>query len=324
MENELDNDIKYVMDQLDGSESVSDETPDETEGVTEETIEASSDEPREDETIESEETEETTDEILSAPVDWTAEHREKFNTLDRDLQEYLLERYSDMKADYTKKTTEASRASKNYESIAEVLEPIRNDYTSLGMDEVGAIRYLTNMYQQLSTDPEGTLRALAEQTGVDLFESNYDFDLDDDSETNYSDPRIDQLLKEREQEKRQAQQTQMQQLAKQVSEFETAKDEQGNLKHPFFNQVRQKMALIHQSGGADTLEEAYRMAVAGDPDLSAKQLQLIKESEAREQKKQAQRAKKAAAGVKGSSANNVDKQEPTGIREYLDYLAGQQ
>lgn len=313
MENELDNDINHVIDEM-NNQSESDEPNEE--------LEASSDEPIEKPDIEPDIEPDTED--LTAPIHWTAEDREHFNNLDDSSKEFLLRRHKEMEGDYTRKSSENANYVKNYQSIAEVLEPIREDYTSLGMDEVSAIRYLTTMYQQLATNPAETLRMLAEQTGVDLFESTDTYDFDDDQDLSYSDPRIDQLIKEREQEKRAAQQTQQQQLLQQFTDFGNAKDESGNSKHPFYAQVSQKMMNLYRTGAVGSVDEAYRMAVAADPDLSAKQLQLIKENEIKEQKKKAQRAKKAATGVKGSSANNVDKNEPVGRRDFIEELVNQQ
>jgi hypothetical protein len=57
-------------------------------------------------------------------------------------------------------------------------------------------------------------------------------------------------------------QYQNERIALQVESFQTAKGPDGQLKHPYFEDVRPHMAALMQSGQAQTMEEAYEIAAA--------------------------------------------------------------
>jgi len=60
---------------------------------------------------------------------------------------------------------------------------------------------------------------------------------------------------------------QQQQLVDQVESFSTAKDAKGNLKHPHFEKLRERMGRLVNAGETTDLNEAYGMALRLDNDL---------------------------------------------------------
>ena len=85
--------------------------------------------------------------------------------------------------------------------------------------------------------------------------------------------------------KQQQTQQQNQQVAStqsMIDQFAQAKDEQGNLKHPHFESVRDTMGVFINSGKAQGLDQAYEMAIYSDPKLRA---EMIEEQVKAEQKK---------------------------------------
>lgn len=260
-------------------------------------------------------------EPLTAPINWESGTREYFSTLDETGKQKFMDHYKNLESGYNKKYEDIARQKKTFESVFEALTPIKNDFNSVGMDEAGAVRFLAAAHQRIMQNPQEGIQWVAQQYGIDL--NQYQYEQSNDY-ANVYDPRVDSLQKKLESFESQAKQTQEQQIQTQLTSFQNEKDDSGNLKHPFFDQVKQRMGQVIQSGAANSLEQAYQMAIAGDSELSAKQVQLIKEAEEKKRREEAKRAGRAARQVQGSSSANVNQAETTNRRDMIEKLVNQQ
>ena len=254
-----------------------------------------------------EESEEETEEALEAPIHWSAQDREVFAKIPKDGQEFLLRRHKEMEADYTRKTQEIAPVRRRQEALEEVLTPYRTEYQAQGMDDVAAIRRLFAIHDSLKQNPTQTVLWLAQNYGADLTQTEEELD----PNVAALKQQIQQLQQEQHLSKTQAQQSQQQALVRQIQEFEQEKDENG-LKHPRFQEVYQDMVKLFESGMSSTLEDAYTKALRLRPDLVSQPAQ----TKTLEKAKIAQKAKKAASGVKSSGAS-VTKTEPKTLRDEL-------
>ena len=215
---------------------------------------------------------------LSAPKTWPAEHREAFEHLPEDQQDFMLKREHERDAAFTRKTTQLSEQR----------------------------------------------RELAQHYGVSL--SSGDSGVDWNEETN-SDPQIQQLQQQLTQTQAHVQSmqqlqvnAQQQQLVDQVESFATVKDTKGNLKHPHFEKVRERMGRLVNAGETTDLEAAYSMALRLDDDLYketiANERKDVAEKENGRRKAAVEKAKKSQP-VRGSGAPPGGSVKPSDLDNIL-------
>jgi hypothetical protein len=174
------------------------------------------------------------------------------------------------------------------------------------MDEVAATRQLLAAHKYLREDPQQALRWLAKSYGVDLTAVNDDTATEDE----YADPQMKAMQQQIAQlqgtitnQQQQAQNMQKQEVQAMIDNFQTAKDADGNLKHPHFDVVQNQMSGLISSGVAKDIASAYDMAVYANPETRAKVLdEQVKKTTKQEVKAEAvQKAKKQQrVNVKGS------------------------
>jgi len=245
-------------------------------------------------------------EAISAPKHWPKEEQEIFNAWDANVQHQVMDRYKAMEGDYTKKTQALAKYKKRNESLDEIYGPFRDDFQRAGMDEVAATRQLLAAHKYLREDPQQALKWLAQSYGVDLKAVNDDTAIEDE----YADPQIKAMQQQIAQlqgtitnQQQQAQNMQKQEVQAMIDNFQTAKDADGNLKHPHFDVVQNQMSGLISSGVAKDIASAYEMAVYANPETRAKVLEeKVKNETKQEVKAEAvQKAKKQQrVNVKGS------------------------
>ena len=245
-------------------------------------------------------------EAISAPKHWPKEEQEIFNAWDANVQHQVMDRYKAMEGDYTKKTQALAKYKKRNESLDEIYGPFRDDFQRAGMDEVAATRQLLAAHKYLREDPQQALKWLAQSYGVDLKAVNDDTAIEDE----YADPQMKAMQQQIAQlqgtitnQQQQAQNMQKQEVQAMIDNFQTAKDADGNLKHPHFDVVQNQMSGLISSGVAKDIASAYDMAVYANPETRAKVLEeKVKNETKQEVKAEAvQKAKKQQrVNVKGS------------------------
>jgi hypothetical protein len=298
---DLHKEIAAAFDEQEAAEEVeTEEEAEELEGETEEIT---------DETEESEEETEEELEPLDPPVGWNAEDRERFAQIPRDAQEVILRREKERDADYSRGKQEIAQIRKKSEAISEVFEPYRQELAINGLDEVGAVRQLLAIRDELRNDPKSTLLSLAQQYGVDFQQVEEDVDpavLNLRNELN-------SIKQEQAQRDAMVQQQEHEGLIQQVESFKNETDEKGALKHPHFEELRADMGRLINSGLAGDMSEAYQKSLALRSDLT---LQESKAEPKAEIKEKVKKAKKAATGVK--SGGTAKKSESKTWREEIE------
>lgn len=245
-------------------------------------------------------------EALTAPKHWPKEEQEKFNVLDADIQHLVMDRFKAMEGDYTRKTQAIAKYKKRNEALDEIYGPFKEEWKRAGMDEVAATRQLLAAHDYLRTQPQQALKWLAKSYGVDFTAVNDDTAIEDE----YADPQMKAMQQQIAQlqgtitnQQQQAQNMQKQEVQAMIDNFQTAKDADGNLKHPHFDVVQNQMSGLISSGVAKDIASAYEMAVYANPETRAKVLEeQVKKTTKQEVKAEAvQKAKKQQrVNVKGS------------------------
>ena len=257
------------------------------------------------------------DDTLEAPQHWSQVDRETFHSLDSEGQDFLLRRHREMEADYTRKTQDISE-------IRKAVDEYKGDIDLAGLTPGQAIRNLLAVNKYLRESPQEAVQWIAQSNGVNLQNQNtQDFpemgeDYDDYSST---DPEVDTLRQEINMMKQQ----QLQQSTSQANQekmrveavieaFKSQKDTEGNLKHPYFQDLEKEMAVLANAdrmvGKNPDIHDLYERAVWSNPDVRKKKLSEVQKSESANtrasKKAKLDRARKASSGVRGGTSTTED------------------
>jgi hypothetical protein len=232
---------------------------------------------------------------LEAPAMWGPKYKEAFSKLagtpeQRESAEAWLNHYKEQQGYATKKEQEAADLRKQFDPIREVLSPYEGYWQRQGMDTRQGLSQLLGWGQALASNPQQTLMELAKLYQVNLAEAT--------AAQPYVDPayqKLEQQYQTLQQQLQTVQQYPQQQeqnrVLEQLKAFETATDEQGNPKHPYYSQVFDQMVGLARGGLTQSVEDAYAKAVAMNPDIQG---QITQKRDAEAAVTRAAEAKKAA------------------------------
>lgn len=199
-------------------------------------------------------------------------------------------------------------------TVPEYVAPYVADLSMRGISPEQAVPYLLDTWKSLERDPQGTLQWLGSRYGLQVNFGGVQQpaqQVQQQTEEQWVDPTIKQLQSEvqqlkaeRERERQgiaqmqqQAYETAYRSVSMEVAEFEKSKAGDG----ADFSVLRPLMSLMLSSGQADSLEQAYDMAVNAHPTTRA-----AREAAARQQAEAAAAkaaAEKAAAARRAASIN---------------------
>jgi hypothetical protein len=247
-------------------------------------------------------------EALEPMNHWPAEFKDDFASMEPEAQHFMMRRYKEMEADYTKKTQGVAALRKRSEALDEILAPHRDKFARAGMDDVAAVRQLMAANEFLQKDPQNAIAWLANQYGVNVGAIGDDPAAEDE----YADPQVKALQQQVNQLTGfiQNQQTQQQQSVQQstqslIDQFAAETDANGNPAYPHFEKVRSVMGTFISNGNAPDLKSAYEMAVYADPELRKAEMDnyALKKSQDTVKTDAVKKAKKAQRSkVRGSAA----------------------
>ena len=246
-----------------------------------------------------------TDEWMDAPKAYKKEFQDSFKTLSPEWRQYLIEREKQSErgfSDMGNKLNDLKWVDNLYNTRAERLKA--NGYSKAQE----YIEQLAQIEDALSTDPQSTLQALAEAYGVKFNDNTALSSL----QRQVND--VQQLVAAQRQYIQQQQQETGNRL---VNEFVNAKDEAGNPKHPYFNDVREVMTDLISKGAANDLDTAYNMAIWTNGDIRDKLIQAEKAKELATKVDKAQKAKDA--GFNPTSKTVPPAKEET-LRESMERI----
>ena len=269
---------------------------------------------------------------VEAPARWNADDKAAFEALPHDAKERLLRLNKGMEADYTRKTQEAAEIRRHAEPLLQAVSPFNEYLTAVGQ-QLGAQpaqlvhNLIATEYMLRTGTPEQKAAALAKIAAsygiapqpMGTADGQQPQATQPDPYVNHlyqQFPAIDSRLARLEQTDSQYQN---ERIALQVESFQTAKGPDGQLKHPYFEDVRPHMAALMQSGQAQTMEEAYEIAAAPIVRHLQSSQSVRQEAEEKARREAIEKAQRAAPVRAGGSA-------PRGVSHTsdLDALLDQQ
>lgn len=278
------------------------------------------------EQVSTETTATATDEV-EAPAEMSAEQRVAFKALPIDAQRQVAERYTEVRRTLTQKTEEISKERAKIEEFEKVFEPHRQQLELQGITPAQAASRLLAAQRLLESNPVEGFNWLAKSLGVDLRQ----LAPQPDKEEEFLDPtvkalkdEVSSLRAELNQQKVGTQSARAQEVQKIISDFKSAKDEAGNLKHPHFDNPDVQAVISGLVGQGKSLDEAYERAVFVLPEVrtkiaedAAKAAQAEAAKKAEEARKQKLVAAKTAAQTIRSRGTADEKTQSVSIEDAL-------
>lgn len=275
---------------------------------------------------------------LEPPKNWTKARQEQFKELPDPAKRILLDRFREMDADYTKKTTEIAEQRKLHGAVEEIFAPHRDQLRQAGITPADAVRLWAQAELALSNP------ATRDQAFLDLA-SAYKFDVakltgatqgagptvDPNDPEAVAKAELDKILRpylgpaeqkiadlearlaKSESFQTTAQQSQRSAMAarvmSEIQEFANATDPSGALAHPYFADVENDMAFLaagyaQMNQPTPPLEDLYQRAVRANP-VTFERLSAAQRSSEDAKAKEAARAKAAQAKRAGSSVTGA-------------------
>ena len=245
---------------------------------------------------------------LDAPKHWPKDRRDQFQTLPDDAKRIILDRNKEANVAVTRAQQEAAQYRRTHESLSAVFsDDQKREMQQAGFDEIGAVKYLTDLHTAFNRDPlsvfaqvaqnrgdpVGFLKAAAERLGVkaeQLF-GQPGTQPQPPVEEEWKDPAVAALEKQladlaqwkttQEQQATQAKETEQQRyqdwFAEQLNAFEFAIADDGNPKYPHLETVMKDVVRLVRSDPEsnallrsrphEALEKAYQQALYLNPEI---------------------------------------------------------
>jgi len=305
-------------------EEITDEVADEQVDETEESaIEEQTDDVVEEELSAEDETEEVVAETVTEeepeiqldaghvnpPSTWRAEAKSKWANIDPAIKAEIHKREGD-----AMRGAEMLKDDANFgKQISSVVAPYMPTIRAKGATETEAIETMLNAYHVLETaapqEKAQQLLATAQQYGV-LNEIGALLQNQVPTQPQGLTPEqvSQQIAAER--QAWESQQT-TQSIQSEVEQFASASNEDGTLRHPYFENVRATMGALVQADSSLSIEDAYERAIWAAPDIRA----ILESQQAGSVSQSQEQAKTHAEKAKKASQNNLRKKPSHAVKQ---------
>ena len=225
--------------------------------------------------------------IISAPKSYKKQFAEDFKNLSPQWQNYLLER----EAQIEKGFTEANNKINAYKVLEDIFNQNKNRLSPCFEKAKDWLEGLAKIDAEMAKNPLRTIKAIADYYGIKI-EFPEHRNIRANSEII---ERLEQLENGFNVLQNHFKQEKNERLANEFVNFGNDCDENGCLKHPFFNEVKEQMAQMLQNGYVASFDEAYAKAIWLNPQIREKLIEKQIQARADE----TQKAQNAAFALKG-------------------------
>jgi hypothetical protein len=249
---------------------------------------------------------ESAPEPLAPHERWPEAVKQRFGKADRDWQTFLLEREKQYSHGINQITGKYTPIQKNWDRIQEVIGPHRQTFQMMGMDDIGAIQYLTNLHAAIQSNPQQGLQWLAQRFGVDLQQLAAPGQAQGSPEVQALQTQLQEMRQQLKQFGSQYSSNQLQTLETQIGDLFQAKDEKGQPRFPFIDDVVQDMVVFikgkrasGESVSVQSLQDIYDRAVHANPVTRARLSETAARKADDDRKRKADQARRAGFDVQG-------------------------
>lgn len=241
-------------------------------------------------------------EVITAPNSYTKEAKDWFNTLPHENQKYLAEREKQFEQGL-------SRARNQYGWVDKVFNDRKDALTAQGYKSAQEyINDLVLISDALNKNPLQTIEALKANYAVDGGQQT--------TQDNALQRELKALQDKVQQQQSYLDNQEKARIVSQYNDFVNAKDENGNPKHVYFEEVKPEMQALFNAGLASDFEDAYNQAIWRVENVRNK---LIAERAAGAQVKTAAQTQKAKTAAFEPTAKSEPNAKKRSLREEIEH-----
>jgi hypothetical protein len=256
---------------------------------------------------------------IDPPLSWSAEMKAKWAALPPELQTYVTQRDKESHTAYTQageKLKTLTEQIKSHEPLDQLITAHKDNFARRGVTAAQAFAVLLEAQRQLDSNPVSGLVQIGRTYGIDLQPALQGLP----AQLTQQQPQqqvqehplfvqmkqqlegkldsLEKRLNEREIAEAQAID---QDIRDNIETFKAEKDKSGNLRRPYFDEVKPMMATLLKEGHATDLDAAYDTAVRATPSVFERiQADQRKTEEAK------QKAEAEAKAKEARKANSVN------------------
>lgn len=243
-----------------------------------------------------------------APGGWKVAVREKWDALPPEVKDEVMRR----EEEHLALATESKAARQQWQAVQQRFAPFEPHLRQLGIHPIDAAERLLQVDQHMRYAPTpqraAALVQLAASYGLTPEDVGRAWASPPPGQNghgggpqDFRDPRVDWLIQKQEADARQAQQERAAEINKQLAAFRDT--------HEFYEDVRETMGALIESGAAQTLEEAYDAAIylPRHKDIRAAVEQRAAAAKAKAKAPEVARAKAAAGSLRTSPVGGEPK-----------------
>lgn len=218
-------------------------------------------------------------EVINAPNSYKQEYKDSFNQLPTEWQKYLSSREKEVEQGL-------SRARNQYSWVDKVYNDRKDALAAQGYNSAqDYINDLVLISDALNKDPTAT---------IDLLKQNYGVNATGSQQDNALQRQLTALQEKVLQQQNFLQQQEAQRVKSELDAFVNAKDESGNLKHAYFDDVKEEMRKLFAAGLVNNFDEAYNRAIWAVDSVREKMIAERAKNDMAQKQATAQKAKTAA------------------------------
>ena len=264
-------------------------------------------------------------ETVEPPAHWSQADKEALKKAPAEVQGWLLKRYKDMEADYTRKTQDIAHL-RDYAPIDQMFQPYKVALSAQGLTPQALIQRWAAAEQQLSANPTATLAHFAKLYRVDPNQLVQAMQGGQKIPAELH-PVMQELnaLKSQVNGWQQAQQQQQfNSTRSEIDQFAAQTAADGSPAHPHFDEVLDDMVAMAgaemQQGRKPDLQNLYERAVWANPATRQKQLEATAlQAQQKQQaaaKEHAANSRRAGSSITGApTPGQMPLPEPKSVRE---------
>ena len=267
---------------------------------------------------------------IAPPYSWSADNKELFSKLPREMQEYLSKREQERESFVGRKAQEVSAVRERYAPVERIVTQYSDTFKRANMDPYQGLESLVLAQQYLDKDPVGALRLMAQSYGLDLSQLADGADSTQPAQPQAY-PQMHYLTNELETIRGKLAAFENEKLAQQqraavseVESFANEMDSSGKLIRPFMADVHDQMmdeirlirARNPELPARQILQQAYETSCWKNPNVRTR---LIEQQRAPQvQAQRVQQAKLAGSSVRGApGASTLGSTNGNSVRDAL-------
>jgi hypothetical protein len=216
------------------------------------------------------------EEVITAPNSYKQEYKDSFSSLPHDWQKYLATREKEMEQGL-------SRARNEYNWVNNIYNPRKDALAAQGYNNAQEyFETLVGIADALEKNPAATISQL---------QSIYGSNNDNPSQI---EQQINSLAQSQQEMKNYITAVQNERIVNEWNSFVNAKDEAGNPKHPYLEDVKDEMKALFNAGLAKNYDDAYNRAIWQVESVRNKMLAEKNKADLAQKASEAQKVKAAA------------------------------